>query len=139
MIEEWRCPLNKNLVVHIFFVDFCKAFNSISHHPLMDKLQTVGVAGDLWCWIKDYLTDRSQATVKNGFQSETLPEKFGVPQESVLGSTLFLLFCNDLPDIVEDCDRKIHMYADDTTICVAASSPDMIAIVLNVILQKMYG
>lgn len=57
----------------------------------------------------------------------------------VLGSTLFLLFCNDLPDIVEDCDREIHMYADDTTICVAASSPDMIAIVLNVILQKMYG
>ena len=61
-----------------------------------------------------------------GFQSETLPVKFGVPQGSVLGHTLFSLFCNDLPDIVEDCDGEIHMYADDTTIYVAVSSPDMV-------------
>lgn len=73
------------------------------------------------------------------FSPKLYLRKLGVPQESVLGSTLFLLFCNDLPDIVEDCDREIHMYAEDTTICVAASSPDMIAIVLNVILQKLYG
>ena len=64
--------------------------------------------------------------------------KFGVPQGSVLGPALFSLFCNDLPDIVEDCDDEIHIYADDTTIYVAVSFPDMIAVVLNVILQKLY-
>ena len=64
--------------------------------------------------------------------------KFGVPQGSVLGPTLFSLFCNNLPDIVEDCDGKIHIYADDTTIYVAVFSPDMVAVVLNVILQKLY-
>ena len=63
--------------------------------------------------------------------------KFGVRQGFVLGPTLFSLFCNDLPDIVEDCDDEIHMYADDTTIYVAVSSPDMVAVVLNVILQKL--
>ena len=63
--------------------------------------------------------------------------KFGVRQGSVLGPSLFSLFCNDLPDIVEDCDNEIHMYADDTTIYVAVSSPDMVAVVLNVIPQKL--
>ena len=115
---------DKNLVVGIVFVDFRKAFDSISHHALLNKFQAVGVPGE--------------ATVVNGFQSETLPVKFGVPQRSVLGPTLFSLFCKDLPDTVEDCDGEIHMYADDTTIYVAVSSPDMVAVVLNVILQKLY-
>ena len=61
-----------------------------------------------------------------------------MPQGSVLGPTLFSLFCNDLPNTVEDCDDEIHIYADDTTIYVAVSFPDMIAVVLNVILQKLY-
>ena len=60
----------------------------ISHHVLLEKLQAVGVAGDLLCWIKDYLADRSQVTVVNGFQSETIPVKFGVPQGSVPGWVL---------------------------------------------------
>ena len=73
-----------------------------------------------------------------GFQSETLPVKFGVPQGSVLGHTLFSLFCNDLLDIVEDCDGEIHIYADNIKIYVIASSPDMVVFALNVILQKLY-
>ena len=67
--------------------------------------------------MKDYLADRSQAVV-NGFQSETMPVKFG----SVLEPTFFSLFCNDLPDIAEVSECEIHMYADDTTIYLAASS-----------------
>ena len=60
-------------MVGIVSVNFRKAFDSISHHVLLKKLQAVGAAGELWCWIKDYSADRSQATVVNGFQSETLP------------------------------------------------------------------
>ena len=62
-----------------------------------------------------------------------------MPQGSVLRPTLFLLVCNDLLEIIEDCDGEIHIYADDTTIYVAASSPDMVALALNVLFQKLYS
>ena len=62
-----------------------------------------------------------------------------MPQGSVLRPTLFLLVCNDLLEIIEDCDGEIHIYADDTTIYAAASSPDMVALALNVLFQKLYG
>ena len=74
----------------------------------------------------------------NGFQSETLPVKFGVPQGSVLGPTLFSLFCNDLRDIAGVRECEIHMYADDTTLYLAESSPDKIVVVLNSVPQKLY-
>lgn len=63
LIGYWRRELDNNLVVGIAFVDFRKAFDSISHHVLLEKLQAVGVASDLLCWIKDYLADRSQVKV----------------------------------------------------------------------------
>ena len=64
--------------------------------------------------------------------------KFGVPQGSVLGPTLFALFCNDLPNIIDDSEGELHMYAVDTTIYVVAPSPDMVANMLNSVLGKLY-
>ena len=138
MVDDWRCALDKNLIVGIVFVDFRKAFDSIPHDVLLHKLQVVGVAGNLWSWIKDYLADRSLVTIVNGVKSDALPVRFGVPQGSVLGPILFSLFCNDLPDIAHDGDSEIHMYADDTTIYVSAPSPDMVAALLNDTLNKFY-
>ena len=126
MIEDWRMALDKNLVVGIVFVDFRKAFDSMLHHILLHKLQASGITGDLWSWIKYYLSDRSQVTFVNGSHSDTLPVKFGVPQGSFLGPTLFSLFCSELPSITEYSDGQLHMYADDTTIYVAAPCPDKV-------------
>ena len=95
------------------------------------------LSGDLWSWIKDYLTNRSQVTVVNGCKSERRFMKYGVPQGSVLGPTLFSLFCNDFPDIAE-LEGVLQMYVDDTAIYTTAPLPDKVAEKLNAILEKLY-
>ena len=114
--------------------------NAIPHSILLRKLQSLGVAGNLWCWIRDYLSGRTQVTTINGCQSHAMPVTFGVPQGSVLGPTLFSLFCNDLPDITEgmDGDPQLHMYADDTTVYVSALTFDQVASKLNEVLARLH-
>ncbi|CAB4004158.1 Hypothetical predicted protein, partial [Paramuricea clavata] len=132
MTENWRRALDNNLVVGIVFVDFRKVFDSISHPVLLRKLQELGISGDLWCWVKNYLSNRHQVTVINGCMSESMPAvKFGVPQGSVLGPILFSLLCNDLPDINISDDGDIYMYADDTTLYAFAPTQDLVAEILN--------
>ena len=91
-------------VVGVIFVDFRKTFDAIPNSILLRKLQSLGVAGNLWCWIRDYLSERTEVTMTNGCQSHAMPVTFGVPQGSVLGPILSSLFCHDLPDITEGID-----------------------------------
>ena len=137
MTEDWRQSLDNNLVVGVVFVDFRKAFDTVSHSLLLKKLQGLGITGDLWSWIRDYLNNRSQVTIVNGCPSERKMVKYGVPQGSVLGPMLFSLFCNDLPDVTEG-EGVLQMYADDTTIYVSAPSHDKVAEKLNHILERLY-
>ena len=139
MTERWRRALDNRQVVGVVFVDLRKAFDSISHPLLLVKLQELGIAGKLWLWIKDYLSNRKQTTTVNGHDSKTMHVEFGVPQGSVLGPTLFALFCNDLPNIVEEVeDGEIEMFADDTTIYVVGHTVDIVSLKLNEILSKFW-
>ena len=74
----------------------------------------------------------------NGHTWKSLPVKFGVPQGSVLGPILFSLFCNDLPDINDSKEGKIFMYADDKTLYAIAPNHDLVAIILNKMLEKLF-
>ena len=73
MTERWRAALDGNRIVGSIFIDFRKAFDTISHELLPLKLQTVGIMGDSYNWILDYLKDRSQLTTVNGSSSSTKP------------------------------------------------------------------
>ena len=83
--------LDNKLSVLSIFVDFSKAFDTVNHNILLQKLYHYGIRGTLHSWFKTYLTDRSQSTLLDGYKSSVRKISTGVPQGSVLGPTLFLI------------------------------------------------
>ena len=96
------------------FMDLSKAFDTLNHDILLYKLKTYGIRGTALSWFKDYLSNRQQFTSYNGVNSDFLSVKCGVPQGSILGPLLFLLYIND---ISEASNRLSYiLFADDTNI-----------------------
>ena len=110
-IDAWSRMLEGGTSVEVVYLDFQKAFDSVPHKRLLYKLGCYGVAGKLLSWIEAFLSNRWQQVTIGGCQSNLVPVASGVPQGSVLGPLLFLLYVNDLPDVVS-CPVK--MFADDT-------------------------
>ena len=137
LTEIWRMAVDLDNVVAVAFVDFKKAFDSVSHEILLRKLEiNFGITGGLLEWIKSYLSERMQFTVLNGVASDLLPVTAGIPQGSVLVPTLFTLFTNDLPSAVRS--GSLFMYADDTSIFCVGQSADLAIDLLNKALQEVY-
>ena len=112
--------LDKKSKVILVLLDLSAAFDTISHSKLLRRLQTdYGVTGKVLKWIESYLMDRT-ARVKIG-STESAPEKieFGVPQGSILGPLLFILYTRDLERIAKMYDLSLHMYADDSQLYVS--------------------
>ncbi len=101
--------MDKKKLSLITLCDLSKAFDSVNHEMLMEKLTKVKIDS---FWFKHYLLDRSQAVKINNTVSTTAPIRFGVPQGSILGPVLFTIFTNDLTETINDC--MVVQYADDT-------------------------
>ena len=113
----------KNKHVLSVFIDLSKAFDTIDHEILLHKLSNYGIRGTPHCLLRSYLSNRYQQVKVDGHLSNSLLVKFGVPQGSVLGPLLFLLYINDLQQItLNKHNIKFVLYADDTNIFVACSS-----------------
>ena len=70
LTERWREAAERRLYVGVLFIDFTKAFDTVSHNMLLQKLNDLGIRGDIWLWIKNYLTDRRQFVRINGCDSD---------------------------------------------------------------------
>ena len=103
----------------LVLLDFSKAFDKVSHQKLLLKLHNNGIRGPSLKWIQAFLSGRTQTVVLENEKSDTVPVTSGVPQGSVLGPILFLIYINDLPDSTRS---KVRLFADDTAIYLAVSS-----------------
>ena len=99
--------------IDVIYLDFKKAFDSVPHVRLLNKLSAYGIQGEILNWIRSFLTNRQQKVRVGGAISTPEPVVSGIPQGSILGPILFTIFINDLPDNIES---KCKIFADDTKI-----------------------
>ena len=92
------------------YLDFSKAFDTVPHRRLMGKLESYGIEGDIYNWINAFLHNRTQEVVVNGSTSAAAPVISGIPQGTVLGPVLFVIYINDLLDNISSGGL---MFADD--------------------------
>ena len=119
-LEDCSRNLDDKVPTDIIYLDFAKAFDTVPHARLCHKLQRSGIGGPLLKWLEDFLYERKQRVILNGAHSAWERVISGVPQGSVIGPTLFLLFINDLPDRIAS---KVQIFADDSKIYRHIHSP----------------
>ena len=110
-VHDWADTLNRKCQVDLVLLDFSKAFDRVAHVRLAAKLSHYGVKGNMLDWVRAFLSDRKQQVVVGGSQSKWSDVRAGVPQGSVLGPLLFLVYIND---ITKNITGTIRLFADDS-------------------------
>ena len=119
IMEIWTKILDDGGSWDCIYLDFAKAFDRVPHLRLISKLESIGISGNLLGWITDFLSNRKQSVVLNGARSSQRDVTSGIPQGSVLGPILFIIFINDMPNVI---DSEIKIFADDTKLFRAITS-----------------
>lgn len=121
-IVDWKESVECKKIVCSLFLDFKRAFETIDRNILVKKLNNYGIKNNELKWFESYLNKRFQKTSLNGGLSTAFEVKHGVPQGSVLGTLLFLIYINDIPNVVKN--SSIRLFADDTLLFVSGNDFD---------------
>ena len=131
--DEILMNMDKGLVTGSVFIDLAKAFDTVDHDILLSKLEYYGVCDESLPWFKNYFTGRKQFVHIDPQSSEELAMTSGVPQGSILGPLLFIVYINDLPRCVKHC--SVNTYADDTVLYLAGPTVHNLTFYINQDLQ----
>lgn len=112
-IHDFAENLNEKKQIDAILLDFSKAFDKVHHQSLLLKLERFGIKGPLHDWFRSFLTDRQQKVIVEGKESSSKPVLSGVPQGTVLGPLLFLVYINDLPKRISP-GTTLRLFADDS-------------------------
>ena len=134
--NEFGRALDEGKEVRVVFCDISKAFDRVWHKGLLRKLESIGIRGSLLSWVKNYLSERKQRVVINNSTSSWRDINAGVPQGSILGPLLFIVFIND---ILTDINSTIKLFADDTSLYLIVDDPQETAQTLNDDLVKLHA
>jgi hypothetical protein len=132
-INDWSVSLNNYKQVDLITLDFAKAFDKVPHQRLLSKLSYYGIRNNVLAWISAFLSDRKQVVSINGTHSREIEVTSGVPQGTVLGPALFLIYIND---IANNITSHMRLFADDSIIYREINTPSD-AIILQQDLNKL--
>ena len=135
LIEEMSSQIDKRSITIGVFIDLKKAFDTIDHKILLNKLEIYGIRGVVLNWLKSYLSDRKQFVKFNDSDSDELTIQCGIPQGSILGPTLFILYINDLHNVSKILN--FILFADDTYIFLSGSNLTDLCNIMSNELKKL--
>ena len=135
LTEKIRANIDKGLFSCGVFIDLQKAFDTVDHNILLSKLHHYGVRGLPHKWFRSYLSNRQQYVSISGYSSGKLYVEYGVPQGSVLGPLLFLIYINDLPNTIKNSET--NLFADDTCLLSSDSNLEYLETKVNTDLVKL--
>ena len=121
MFEDLARNTSAGKQTDLILLDLSNAFDKFNHSKLIWKLHQYGIRGNALSWIRAFLGNRSQTVVIEGDESGSVPVSSGVPQDSVLGPILYLVFINDLP---EKLTSQVRLFADDTAVYLTTGGLD---------------